>query len=135
MRVMSMPDARIERFRQGIRQQVCPHCDRRAIDSDLLPADEPRTCEGRCAVFGNLPVLVEVVDSLDAPEGVAADPAEREHAIARTIDHAIKALICLRCQTAPRGSQCSNRTNARCPMVRNEPRIVRVLAGQYAQTL
>jgi hypothetical protein len=132
MRLMSAHDARIDVLRRGIRTGVCPHCDQRAIDSDLLPVDEPRSCEGRCAVFCNLPALVEIIESLDPQAGSGRNAGGQERSLAATIDHAVKALICLRCQAVPAGSHCSNRTNTHCALVQNQPRVVRVLAGQYA---
>lgn len=103
----------IENLERALRHQVCPHCTLRAIDSDLLPADEPRSCEAQCAVFRNLPQLEAIVERLDP--------------LAGSFEHAIQSLLCLECRAMPLAAHCNARVNKRCALARYPKQVAAVL--------
>ena len=73
----------MELMKCGVRAQICPHCHHRPKGSENLGPRQPRSCEGRCAIFLNLPVIEEIASRH------ANEPGEYERAI--------RACVCQHC--------------------------------------
>jgi hypothetical protein len=64
-----------ERAHLGMRVAVCRKCFRRPPGSEALGADVPRSCQGECELFANLPRLALVAACVDPSLGPAGRPA------------------------------------------------------------
>lgn len=63
-----------ERAHLAMRVAVCRKCFKRPPGSEALGADVPRSCQGKCEVFANLPRLAVVAACVDPSLGPCDRP-------------------------------------------------------------
>ncbi len=96
----------LEVAQRAIRQSVCTKCTDRPSGSEKLGPDEPRSCQGACTVFINLPKLMDVAKKVTA---TTLGPYE----------NAVRTVVCEKCESSPTsGDFCAERTTRDCPLSR-----------------
>ena len=105
----------LEVMQRAMRAEICPNCHLRPPGSETLRPYQPRSCEPQCTIFGNLPMLKQIVDQYGDR---AIGPYQR----------AMNELICMECDANPTsGDYCSDRTTQYCPLARYAGSVVSVL--------
>ena len=59
----------LQLMQHQVRARICPHCVWRPEGSKSLGSDTPRSCQGECAVFLNLPELMQTARHMDSMLG------------------------------------------------------------------
>ena len=59
----------LQLMQQQVRGRICPHCVWRPEGSESLDSDTPRSCQGQCEIFQNLPELMQTARQMDSMLG------------------------------------------------------------------
>lgn len=101
-------------LQRALRANICTICFQRPSGSEMLDPNTPRSCEGDCTIFVNLPSIKGIADNIE--------PA------ARTYVQAVNQFICPACQISPAaGECCPNRAERSCPLNRYRTRVIEIL--------
>jgi ferredoxin len=107
--------ARMDVIKRGIRSEVCPKCENRALDAQPLDLSEPWPCEQTCPIFAYLPEMVRLTrQQLD-------EPLPDYRALVRDS-------VCQGCtlsETA--GDYCAEGFTRACPLSRHELEVVGIV--------
>lgn len=96
----------LDLMQRALRTNICRQCWQRPTGSETLGADQPRTCEGECTIFRNLPRLRQIALTIDDPTLNRYEQATQE-------------LICQVCDaSATAGDYCDQRSTRNCPLSR-----------------
>jgi hypothetical protein len=102
----------MDSIERAVRGAVCPACYQRPPGSETLGNDVPRSCQGQCPIFLNLPKLYRIAVHKDTSTPGA-------------LDKQIKDTICPDCTVSPtHGEFCAEFMARTCPLSRFSAEVV-----------
>ena len=101
----------IDVARRLAREVACTQCYQRPPASEALGPEVPRSCEGVCPLFFNLPTLLGLARRVDDTPGAC--------------ETAVRQTVCGRCRLTPTaGEYCADYAARTCPVSRYSAEVV-----------